>query len=255
MSYDGGAGDLRGRLVGGRYRLLERIGTGSVWRARDERTQREVAVRRPRPALGPQEDGYRRAARRLLHETRAAARVTHPCAVPVHDVVVEGELPWVVMELVPGESLRELLARGPVPPGEAARIGLAVLGALRAAHSVGIVHRNVEPARVLLGPGGRVVLTGFGVETSAGGGEFQAPERRAGRGGGPACDLFSLGALLRAAVAGDEGPLRPLLARLLSPEPQRRPDAQETAAALEAVARPTEGGPEPRMEEDAPFAP
>ncbi|GHF85245.1 serine/threonine-protein kinase [Streptomyces griseosporeus] len=258
MSDDDGArgGDTTGeRRVAGRYRLLERVG-GAVWRALDERTGREVAVRQPplpssvastkasSVASSVAGEERERVAHRLLHEARAAARVEHPSAVAVHDVVAEAEPggegvgpPWIVTEWVPGESLRDRLARGPLDAEEAARVGLAVLGALRAAHAIGIVHRDVRPANVLLAPSGRVALAGFGFEVPARGGEFEAPERGAGRGGGPASDLWSLGALLRAAVApGDAGPLEPLLGRLLAPEPERRPGAEETAAELAAVA-------------------
>ncbi|MGW2043890.1 serine/threonine-protein kinase [Streptomyces sp. NPDC001858] len=287
MSNDGDAGGAKSRIVDGRYRLLERIGSGgmgTVWRARDELMEREVAVKQPRLSGDPEDDSYRRAAHRLHREARAAARVDHPCAVSIHDVVVEegsdvdGGLPWIVMELVRGESLHEVLRRGPLDPAEAARIGLAVLGALRAAHAVGIVHRDVKPANVLLGPHGRVVLTDFGIahiqgEESltvsgefVGSLEFIAPERMSGRGAGPASDLWSLGVLLYAAVEGwspfrrttlestlvailaadppepkQAGPLGPLLVRLLRSDPERRPDAAETAAALAAVADGAEG--------------
>ncbi|GAA2949066.1 MULTISPECIES: serine/threonine-protein kinase [Streptomyces] len=304
MSNDGGGTGARGRLIGGRYRLIERIGsggTGTVWRARDELVQREVAVRQPRLPGGPEDESHRRAAHRLRREARAAARVDHPAAVTIHDVVVEAErpdeglrpsgpdeldaaealdgLPWIVMESVQGESLHETLRRGPVDAREAARIGLAVLGALRAAHSVGIVHRDVKPANVLLGPGRRVVLTDLGMahvqgeESLAGGGEFGgspefvAPERMSGRIAGPASDLWSLGVLLYAAVAGSSpfsrttpeatraairaaeppepeqaGPLGPLIVRLLAHDPDQRPDAEEVAKELEAVAGPTAAG-------------
>ncbi|WP_143674763.1 serine/threonine-protein kinase, partial [Streptomyces caniscabiei] len=178
-----------GRLVGGRYRLAERVGSGgmgTVWRAVDELVDREVAVKQPRlpgdthgsdsphgpgsPGSpdgpdgpgGPEHDARRRAANRLYREARAAARVDHPSAVTIHDVVVEDGAPWIVMELVRGESLHEVLKRGALSPVESARIGLAVVGALHAAHAVGIVHRDVKPANVLLGPHGQVVLTDFG---------------------------------------------------------------------------------------------
>ncbi|MFG2807178.1 serine/threonine-protein kinase [Streptomyces massasporeus] len=302
MSNDGGGtDDARDRLVGGRYRLIERIGsgaTGTVWRAHDDLEQREVAVRQPRLPGGPDDESHRRAAHRLHREARAAARVDHPAAVTIHDVVVEAEqrderpgpigpdeldaaealdgLPWIVMELVPGESLREALRRGPVDVREAARIGLAVLGALRAAHSVGIVHRDVKPAHVLLAPHGRVVVTDFGIahvqgegfltaggESAADSLEFVAPERVSGRIAGPASDLWSLGALLYTAVEGSSpflratpeatraailaaeppeptraGPLGPLIARLLVPDPEQRPAAEEVAKDLEAAAGP-----------------
>lgn len=264
------------RLVGGRYRLVERIGSGgmgTVWRAFDERVEREVAVKQPRLPGDPDDEEHQRAAHRLSREARAAARVDHPSAVLVHDVVIEDGLPWIVMELVRGESLHEVLRRGRLEPAESARIGLAVLGALRAAHAVGIVHRDVKPANVLLGPNGRVVLTDFGIahiqgeESLTASGEFVgslefvAPERMSGTGAGPSSDLWSLGVLLYAAVEGASpfrrttvestlgavlaadpaepkhaGPLGPLLARLLVKDPELRPGAEEVGAALEAVA-------------------
>lgn len=265
-----------GRLVGGRYRLLERIGSGgmgTVWRAYDELVDREVAVKQPRLPGDPEDEEFQRAAHRLYREARAAARVDHPSAVAIHDVVIEEELPWIVMELVRGESLHELLGRGPLAPADAARIGLAVLGALCAAHAVGIVHRDVKPANVLLGPHDRVVLTDFGIahiqgeESLTASGEFVgslefiAPERMSGTGAGPASDLWSLGVLLYAAVEGASpfrrttvestlgailageppeptraGPLGPLILRLLEREPEARPGAEEVGAVLDAVA-------------------
>ncbi|GHB44157.1 hypothetical protein GCM10010377_38820 [Streptomyces viridiviolaceus] len=292
---DGGDGrGSEGRLVGGRYRLIERIGSGgmgTVWRALDERVEREVAVKEPRLPGGPGDESHRRAAHRLYREARAAARVDHPAAVSIHDVVVEEPglqgttgpdgspappgpdgLPWIVMELVRGESLHDRLRRGPLPAAEAAGIGRAVLGALRAAHAVGIVHRDVKPANVLLGPHGRVVLTDFGIahvqgEESltvsgefVGSLEFVAPERMSGRIAGPASDLWSLGVLLYAAVEGwspfrrttlestlaavlaadppepvNAGPLGPLIVGLLAKEPGQRPSAEEVAKGLDGA--------------------
>ncbi|MEU1406233.1 serine/threonine-protein kinase [Streptomyces sp. NPDC005728] len=234
-----------GRLIGGCYRLVERIGsgpTGTVWRARDERGQGQVAVKEPALPADPADDEEsRRVAHRLYHESRAAARVRHLSAVTIHDVVSEDGVPWIVMELVEGESLREILRRRPLPPAEAARVGLAVLGALRAAHAVGIVHRGLKPTNVLIESGtGRVVLTDFG--TGDGHAEeapaaFVAPERASGPGAGPASDLWSLGALLAAAVEdAGSGPLGPLLARLHAQEPEARPGAEDVAEALAALA-------------------
>ncbi|MFF4273028.1 protein kinase [Streptomyces sp. NPDC001536] len=284
MSNDRGGTSPKGRLIGGRYRLAERIGSGgmgTVWRAHDELVDREVAVKQPRLPGDPEDEAHQRASHRLYREARAAARVDHPAAVSIHDVVVEDGLPWIVMELVRGESLHEVLRRGPVDPAETARIGLAVLGALRAAHSVGIVHRDVKPANVLLGPHGRVVLTDFGIahvqgeESLTVSGEFVgsidfvAPERMSGRGAGPPSDLWSLGVLLYAAVEGEPpfrrttlestlaailsfdppepkqaGPLGPLITGLLGKDPELRPDAEEAAKILEAAA---EGWPVPPL--------
>jgi serine/threonine protein kinase len=243
------------RVIGGRYRLAERLGTGpagTVWRARDEQGRRQVAVKEPLLPGDPAEDeDSRRLAHRLYREARAATRVRHPSAVRVYDVVTDAGVPWVVMELVEGESLREVLRRGPVPPAEAARVGLAVLGALRTAHAVGIVHRDLKPANVLLErETGRVVVTDFGIgdgraEQSPTG--FAAPERTAGPGAGPASDLWSLGALLRAVLGDtDPGPLGPLLDRLHAQEPEARPPAEHVEAALRAylgLTGTTEGAP------------
>ncbi|GAA2483668.1 hypothetical protein GCM10023100_31070 [Actinocorallia cavernae] len=258
---DDGEHPLGARLIGGRYRLTGRLGTGptgTVWRAEDEggEGRGRVAVKEPSlPGDPAADEESRRLAHRLYREARAATRVRHPSAVTVYDVVTEAGVPWIVMELVEGESLGEALRRGPLPPAEAARIGLAVLGALRAAHAVGIVHRDLKPANVLLeSDTGRVVLTDFGIGDGpggggdagfrgagaggggfGGGGPFVAPERAAGPGAGPASDLWSLGALLRAALGDtDPGPLGPLLDRLHAERPEARPDAERVAAELRA---------------------
>ncbi|MFJ8545000.1 serine/threonine-protein kinase [Streptomyces sp. NPDC093586] len=206
-----------GRLIGGRYRLLERLGAGgmgTVWRARDEVVERDVAVKEPQvpPNLGAAE--RRTAFLRIEREARAAARIDHPSVVTIHDVVTEGGRPWIVMELLRGKSLAELLDEGTLAPAEAARIGLAVLGALAAAHEAGVLHRDVKPGNVMVGRHDRVVLTDFGIaqvegeqkltETGAfiGSPEYIAPERVLGRRPGPESDLWSLGIMLYQAVEG-----------------------------------------------------
>ncbi|WP_435177696.1 serine/threonine-protein kinase [Actinacidiphila sp. bgisy145] len=206
-----------GRLVGGRYRLLERLGfggMGTVWRARDEVVDRDVAVKEPRLPEHLTDAQRETAHLRMQREARAAARIDHPSVVTVHDVVVEDERPWIVMELVRGRSLAEVLAEGTLPVREAARIGLAVLGALGAAHEAGVLHRDVKPANILLGRHDRVVLTDFGIaqvegeepltETGAfiGSPEYIAPERVLGQRPGPESDLWSLGVVLYQAVEG-----------------------------------------------------
>jgi serine/threonine protein kinase len=158
---------------------------------------------------------------RVLREARALARLNHPHVVTIHHIVDEGPdvYPWLVMELVSGGSLQDRLAHGPMAPGEVARLGREVLSALRAAHAVGIQHRDVKPANVLLRQDGRSVLTDFGIAaireftgltaTGAfiGSPEYMAPERINGYEGDPASDLWSLGMLLYVAVEGRH-PLR-----------------------------------------------
>lgn len=229
-----------GRLVGGRYRLASRLGhggMGTVWRAHDEVVDRDVAVKEPRlpDHLGERE--RRTMYERMRREARTAARIDHPSVVTIHDVVVEQDQPWIVMELVQGRSLGDVLEEGTIDVREAARIGLAVAGALDAAHEKGVLHRDVKPDNVLLGRYDRVVLTDFGIaqvqgeegltETGAfvGSPEFIAPERVLGRRPGPESDLWSLGVVLYAATEG-VSPFRrsnspATLQAVLSAEPQR----------------------------------
>ncbi|MCX5561390.1 serine/threonine-protein kinase [Streptomyces sp. NBC_00038] len=206
------------RLVAGRYRLLSVLGEGgmgTVWRARDEVLHREVAVKEVRAPVGLAVAQVERMYTRLEREAWAAARISARGVVTVHDVATDDGRPWIVMEFVRGGSLADVIgSQGALPPREAARIGAEVLAALRAAHGVGVLHRDVKPANVLLADDGRVVLTDFGIATVEGDSaltmtgelvgspEYLAPERALGRNPGPASDLWSLGALLYTAVQG-----------------------------------------------------
>ncbi|MDQ0695809.1 serine/threonine-protein kinase [Streptomyces sp. W4I9-2] len=212
-----------GRVIDGRFTLVERLGSGGmgmVWRARDEALHRDVAlkeVRPPDPALAEYDpEGARTLRARVLREARALARVDHPNVVTVHHIVDPGEdgYPWIVMELVAGSSLHDRLAAGPMEPAEAAELGRGILSALRAAHASGIQHRDVKPANVLLRTDGRPVLTDFGIAairestsltmTGAliGSPDYIAPERIRGTEGDPSSDLWSLGMMLYVAVEG-----------------------------------------------------
>lgn len=112
---------------------------GTVWRARDTVLHREVALKAVRPDAAAS-DAIRE---RVLREARALARLSHPHVVTVHHIVDADPHPWIVMELVPGSSLQERLADGPLPPTEAARLGRQILSALRAAHAM----RHPAPRR------------------------------------------------------------------------------------------------------------
>ena len=188
---------------------------GAVWRARDELLNRDVAVKEiiwP-PDMDPAE---RETARhRAVREAQMAARLRHPNVVAVYDIVEEDDRPSIVMELVPFRSLRDVITEdGPLSPAQAASVGLGVLAALRATHEAGIVHRDVKPANILLGPEGRVVLTDFGIAKAAdspalttsgvliGSPSYTAPERALGGRAGAPADLWALGASLYAAVEG-----------------------------------------------------
>ncbi|WP_327412624.1 serine/threonine-protein kinase [Streptomyces sp. NBC_01233] len=265
------------RLIAGRYRLLSRLGEGgmgTVWRARDETLHREVAVKEVRAPAHLRAGDIARMYSRLEREAWAAARIPDRNVVTVHDVVMEDDRPWIVMELIRGRSLADLLrAEGPLTPRHAAHIGAEVLSALRAAHAAGVEHRDVKPANVLLADDGRVVLSDFGiamVEGSTaltltgevvGSPEYLPPERALGRPSGPESDLWSLGVMLYAVVEGispfrqdtalstlravvDEeppvptraGPLAPVIAGLLRKEPAERTPAAEAAGALRDIA-------------------
>ena len=211
-------------LLAARYALGDVIGRGRslVHEARDTRLGRDVAVKRVALVSGPDEvdDVHSRA----LREARAAARMTSPHVVAVYDVVEERDAVWLVMELVRAPSLEALVReRGPLPAGLAACIGLGVLDALIAAHRVGVVHRDVKPANVLVGtddgsvdgcPGVTVKLADFGVAALRddagltqpglviGSPSYMAPEQAAAGAVGPAADLWALGALLYFAQEG-----------------------------------------------------
>ncbi|WP_260609057.1 serine/threonine-protein kinase, partial [Streptomyces sp. WAC 01325] len=192
---------------------------GRVWRAVDEILDRLVAVKEMRiDGLDPEDTRTRR--ERTLREARATARIDHPNVVRVYDVVDEGERLWIVMELVAGRSLERIMAEeGPLGPGEAARIGLGLVAALRQVHDRGVLHRDIKPGNVLVETDvrrgrGRVVLTDFGIAAIqdakaltmvgmlVGSPDYMAPERISGRPQGPPSDIWSLGATLSAALAG-----------------------------------------------------
>ncbi|MFG2825283.1 protein kinase [Kitasatospora sp. NPDC048365] len=269
------------RLIDGRFELLQRLGGGGmgvVWKARDTALHREVALKEVRPpdpaVLAADPAAAHELRERVLREARALARLQHPNVATIHHIVDTPDLPhpWLVMELVPGGSLADRIADGPLKAAEAARIGRGVLAALRAAHAAGIQHRDVKPGNVLLRLDGTPVLTDFGIaamtETSSltatgaliGSPEYIAPERIRGNEGDPASDLWSLGMTLYVAVEGhhplrrattfatlaavlDEplpppihaGPLGPVLARMLGRDPATRPDGAELDRLLAAA--------------------
>ncbi|MEU8376182.1 serine/threonine-protein kinase [Micromonospora sp. NPDC048894] len=279
---------MQQQLVAGRYRLLELAGTGGmgrVWLARDEMLHRDVAVKEVVPPHWLAESERSELRLRTLREARTAARLNHPNVVRIYDVVHDGDNPWIVMEYVPSRSVQQLLGiEGPLDPHRVAGIGLAVLAALRAAHTAGVLHRDVKPHNVLVADDGRVVLTDFGLATFDGGDglmtgpglvlgspQFVAPERARDGVSDPRTDLWSLGATLYAAVEGQSpyarasamatlsalateppdpvrraGPLRPVLEGLLRREPGERPTAAETESLLlAALAAPPTGSPSP----------
>jgi serine/threonine protein kinase len=212
-----------GELIAQRYRVASVIGRGAmgvVWLARDERLDRDVAVKQllihesPDRVLAdatPEE-----AAQRAMREARIAARLRHPNVIAVHDVVEHAGTPCLIMEYLHSDPLDGvMIARGgALPPNEVAAIGAQVAAALAEAHAAGIVHRDVKPENVLITQDGTAKLTDFGVSRAAGVGTvtttgilagtpaYLAPEVAGGAKATPASDVFSLGATLYAAVEG-----------------------------------------------------
>ncbi|MFG2001821.1 WD40 repeat domain-containing serine/threonine protein kinase [Spirillospora sp. NPDC048911] len=269
-----------GQLVAGQYRLVAEIGRGGfgvVWRARHERLGRDVAAKKLFLAthagtLGA--DQWQERSRRTFREARSAARIVHPAAVRIYDVVEHEGDPWIIMELVDGRSLNAVVrSQGPLPPRRVAEIGLRIVGALSAAHQAGVVHRDVNPANVLISGRG-AVLTDFGIAVIQGDPSlthtgvvmgapaYTSPERARGEQAVPASDLWSLGATLYYAVEGGRpfpgpnanavlysilttdppvprlaGPLTPVLNGLLHRDTAQRLTAAETAATLEGLLR------------------
>ncbi|WP_158839907.1 protein kinase domain-containing protein [Saccharothrix deserti] len=261
-------------VIAGRYRLVSLVGRGSmgvVWQARDERLDRVVAVKFIEAAVDSPD-----AVERIVREGRVAARLRHPHAISVHDVVEHGGKPCLVLEYLPSRSLQQLIAeRGPLPEALVAAIGSQVASALAAAHAEGIVHRDVSSFNVLLAEDGTAKIADFGIARAVGEGTvsdpraivgtpaFLAPEVAAGEQATFASDVFSLGATLYAVLEGSPpfgtvdnpyallrrvssgeitpprstGPLAEVLLRILRRDAAQRPTMAEAHALLAAVAQ------------------
>ncbi|GAA3892820.1 hypothetical protein GCM10022243_67230 [Saccharothrix violaceirubra] len=283
----------QGDRLGGRYRVTGVSGRGAVgvvWHAVDELIGREVAVKELRPPAADRAA----AAERALREARNLGRLNHPGVLAIHDVVPpssQDEAVYLVVELVRAPTLADLVASdGALPPNRVAALGLRVLEALTAAHDLGIVHRDVKPANVMVLTGDRIKLVDFGIALAAGDERltrdgvvgspgYLAPELFEGADPSPASDLWSLGVTLFHAVEGTEpfdrgtaastihavlyadlprptcgGPLAEAVTGLLDRDPARRFTAADAVALLEKGSA-DDGGPavapRPRWEASA----
>ncbi|MEV4641796.1 serine/threonine-protein kinase [Actinoplanes sp. NPDC049548] len=265
-----------GDLLASRYRLvtlLESGGMADIWRAADELLDRPVALKLPTGRTATSAEALHLAWR----EARMAARPAHPGIAVVHDyngaVRPDGSVaPFVVMELLTGETLAARVERAPLAWPDAARIGRDVADALAAAHASGVVHRDIKPGNVMLTPAGVKILD-FGISALTGEPDddesgitfgtpaYVAPERLDGKPAEPATDVYGLGVLLFEMVTGDPPypvdtweelatarahgptPLRPglpapfrvLVTDCLLDEPGRRPSAEEVSDRLAAT--------------------
>jgi serine/threonine protein kinase len=207
------------RTLGGRYQLVRRIGVGGmseVWRAHDEVLDRPVAVKIMNPTVaGTMAEAS--GVDQVRTEARSAARLAHPNVAGVHDFgtsATDGaQVPYIVMELVEGQTLGEHIAAGPLDWRIGVRICAEVAAALAAAHAEQVVHRDIKPANVMLTPSGAKVLD-FGIAASIGTPDpdpdgpvmgtpaYVAPERFDGEPATAASDMFALGALLYHCLSG-----------------------------------------------------
>jgi serine/threonine protein kinase len=200
------------------YKILERLGGGGmgvVYRARDTRLARQVAVKVLRPDASP--DPERKA--RLKQEARSASALNHPNIITIYDIDTANGLDFIAMEYVDGKSLASLIAAGPLPPDDALKYAVQMASALAAAHEAGIVHRDIKPANIMLTTSGQVKVLDFGVaklretvtDSSAstltalapttdgvvlGTPAYMSPEQAQGRLVDARSDVFSFGAVL-----------------------------------------------------------
>ena len=211
-----------GRLLGGRYRLDERVAVGGfaeVWRGFDTGLQRVVAVKIPKAGRIAIKDAF-------LAEARRVARLRHPAIASVYDVGTEGDQCFIISEFMDGGSLAEQLARGTIEPVRAIRWVGQIAHALDFAHRAGVIHRDVKPANILLSHHDDAVLADFGIAQSAtkagmfapsvGTLRYMAPEQFQGEPIGPAADIYSLGIVLHESLTGRTPHSRNALTEILS---------------------------------------
>src|SRR5437867_2087809 len=196
-----------GRLLAGRYRLGRPLGAGTlgqVFEADDRAAGRRVAVKLAYALLGDGDAGAG-----CLRAAREAARLAHPNVVAVLGCGEDHGIPFVVMELVGGRSLRELLRTGgPPPPARAVEVAAQVCAALGAAHGQGLVHGGLTPGSVLVRPGGRVQVADFGLAAALatgapGAAAYRSPEQVQSGRGDDRSDLYALGCCLFELLTGE----------------------------------------------------
>ncbi|WP_433315334.1 serine/threonine-protein kinase [Micromonospora chersina] len=258
------------RLLSGRYQPEELLGSGGmgeVWRGRDLRLDRPVAIK-VLTATGVREP---MAAERFDREARTAARLTHPHIVGVYDFGTEDDHSYLVMELVEGRTVGDLVVAGPLPVDQALSIAVQTCDGIAAAHAAGVVHRDIKPGNLIVTPAGTVKICDFGIArlprlagqntltgpaTKLGTSSYMSPEQALGGPVDPRTDLYGLGCTLYAMLTGAPpfagDPLSVLHQHVNEPPPplrDRRPDVPVELAALvsellakDPADRPTDAG-------------
>ena len=214
---------MTGQILG-HYRVLEKIGSGGmgeVYRASDDRLAREVAIKILKPAFANDQDRLRR----FELEARSAAALSHPNIVASYDIGIHERSPYIVSELLQGQTLRQRLAQGPLPLRQTAECGMQIAQGLMAAHEKRIVHRDLKPENIFLTRDGHVKILDFGIAkldpTDSGGEQsvenmttqtkagtvlgtvsYMSPEQIRGKTVDSRSDIFSLGAILYEMLAG-----------------------------------------------------
>lgn len=252
----GGQGAVTGATVGSRYRLESMIGTGgmaTVWRAVDLRLDRPVAIKRLHAARASDYEF----ASRFKREAQVVARLSHPNLVRLLDAGEDEDGPYLVLELVEGETLKERIRRlGALSPAESARLCAEVADALAYAHAEGIVHRDVKAQNVLIAADGRARLTDFGIARSAeheadgltrtdvmiGSADYLAPEQADGSRVDPRTDVYSLGIVLYECLTGElpfrgEGFVAVAMQHVNRPLPDPRDVRPDLPGGLVAICR------------------
>lgn len=259
-------------LLAGRYRLEDQIaagGMGRVYRARDERVARTIAVKILNEQLALDADSVER----FRREARSAAALSHQNIAQVFDYGQDATFSYIVMELAPGRDLaRVLVDDGPLAPRRAARIGSQIAAALAHAHAAGIVHRDVKPGNVIVGADDHVKVTDFGIALAAdamtltatgkvmGTARYLSPEQALGKKVGPPSDIYSLGVVLYEMVTGtvpftDDSPVTVATRHVSEPIPRARTVVPDVPRALDdVVARATAKRPERRFSSAADMA-
>jgi len=205
---------MQQKILNNRYELEQKIGEGGmarVYRGRDTRLNRHIAVK----VLHSQYASDPVFLQRFHHEAQAAANLRHPNIVDIYDVGLDHDIHYIVMEYVEGSDLKALIAHsGPLPVDQAIQIAEAVAQGLSAAHRVGLVHRDIKPQNIIVGPGSQVKITDFGIAKSAlstamtetgvtfGTADYISPEQARGQPATPRSDIYSLGVTLYEMLTG-----------------------------------------------------